>query len=183
MTRKYPRRRPAVAHHRGAPLTPVRHPLAPDPSDIAGVRAWVSARGRPTAIDLFAGAGGLSLGLHQLRVPIGFDFLRSTRRIAGADASLGRPDALGPFAAARIISKRASSVPSAERATTTPCVHSRLSSRRMPPSPPGRTQSRTTLSGCARARARQLIRRFRPGRDRRRRSRPVDGSGFARPYP
>lgn len=35
----------------------------PDPKDLAAVRGWVRAHDGPTAIDLFAGAGGLSAGL------------------------------------------------------------------------------------------------------------------------
>lgn len=70
--------RPAVAHHRGAPARPPRHPFSPDPSDIQAVRRWLASRARPTAIDLFSGAGGLSLGLDQA----GFDVL------VGADSDM-----------------------------------------------------------------------------------------------
>lgn len=58
-------RGPKVPHHRGAALRLPRHPNAPDPADLRGVRRWVrAARGR-TAVDLFCGAGGLSLGLRD----------------------------------------------------------------------------------------------------------------------
>ena len=44
-------------------LTP--HPGSPDPNDTGAVRAWLESRPRPWAIDLFCGAGGLSLGLEE----------------------------------------------------------------------------------------------------------------------
>jgi len=54
-----------VPHHRGTLLRLPRHSSAPDPADLAGVRRWVrGVRGR-TAVDLFCGAGGLSLGLRD----------------------------------------------------------------------------------------------------------------------
>ncbi len=59
------RRRTAVPHHRGTDLRLPRHPDAPDPSDLSAVRRWIQAARRPTAIDLFSGAGGLSLGLQE----------------------------------------------------------------------------------------------------------------------
>ena len=42
-----------------------RHPLSPDPEDHGAVRSWLAGRPRPWAVDLFSGAGGLSLGLEE----------------------------------------------------------------------------------------------------------------------
>ena len=41
------------------------HRRSPDPNDTDAVRAWLESLPRPWAIDLFCGAGGLSLGLEQ----------------------------------------------------------------------------------------------------------------------
>jgi DNA (cytosine-5)-methyltransferase 1 len=59
------RRRTAVPHYRGVDLRLPRNAHAPDPTNLKGVRAWVRNAPRPTAIDLFSGAGGLSLGLRD----------------------------------------------------------------------------------------------------------------------
>lgn len=58
-------RRPAVRPVRGHRLRLPRHPDTPDPLDAEAVRRWTADRSRPTAVDLFAGAGGLSLGLRD----------------------------------------------------------------------------------------------------------------------
>lgn len=58
-------RRTAVPHHRGPALRLEPPEDAPDPVDLQQVRRWVRAAERPTAIDLFCGAGGLSLGLRD----------------------------------------------------------------------------------------------------------------------
>lgn len=76
-TRPRKPRRMAVSFHRGNDLTLPPHPDAPDPLDLSAVRRWVreeSAR-RLTALDLFCGAGGLSLGLENagFRVLVGAD--------------------------------------------------------------------------------------------------------------
>jgi DNA (cytosine-5)-methyltransferase 1 len=71
------RRRTAVTFHRGHNLALPPHPNAPNPLDLQAVRRWVraeTARGL-TALDLFCGAGGLSLGLENagFRVLVGAD--------------------------------------------------------------------------------------------------------------
>ena len=42
-----------------------RHPKSPDPTDVREVKEWINRQPRPWAIDLFCGAGGLSLGLEE----------------------------------------------------------------------------------------------------------------------
>lgn len=58
-------RRTGVPSQRGTVLRLPPHPAAPDPTDFRAVRRWVAAAPRPRAIDLFSGAGGLSLGLRD----------------------------------------------------------------------------------------------------------------------
>src|ERR1700682_6583792 len=54
-----------VALAKGPRLEVDPHPHAPDQADLHAVRRWLRSDRRPTAISLFSGAGGLSLGLHD----------------------------------------------------------------------------------------------------------------------
>jgi DNA (cytosine-5)-methyltransferase 1 len=54
-----------VRRGRGEKLRLSPHPSAPDPNDKRAVRSWLETIDRPTAVDLFCGAGGLSLGLRD----------------------------------------------------------------------------------------------------------------------
>ena len=69
------RTRYAVPVRRGPRLSLDPNPRAPDPTNLAAVRRWVRSGSGPTAIDLFCGAGGLSLGLQAsgMRVLVGAD--------------------------------------------------------------------------------------------------------------
>ncbi len=60
-----PQPRYAVHAEKGRNLILDRPFDAPDPADLEAVQRWVRAAPRPTAVDLFAGAGGLSLGLQD----------------------------------------------------------------------------------------------------------------------
>ena len=51
--------------HRGQRIKLAPHQMSPDPNDGDTVRRWLAERPRPWAIDLFCGAGGLSLGLEE----------------------------------------------------------------------------------------------------------------------
>jgi DNA (cytosine-5)-methyltransferase 1 len=67
--------RTAVRAHRGSLTRLPRHADAPDPGDLQAARDWIERQPAPRALDLFCGAGGLSLGLRDA----GFSV------IAGAD--------------------------------------------------------------------------------------------------
>ena len=54
-----------VAVRRGPRISLDPHRKSPDPKDTNSVRDWLETRSRPWAIDLFCGAGGLSLGLEE----------------------------------------------------------------------------------------------------------------------
>ena len=54
-----------LPNQRGERIRLPRHTLSPDPMDHKAVRSWLAGRPRPWAIDLFSGAGGLSLGLEE----------------------------------------------------------------------------------------------------------------------
>ncbi len=65
MTQKTATRRTEVPSRRGTSRTLSRHPDAPDPTDLNAVQRWVRSIEGPRAVDLFCGAGGLSLGLRD----------------------------------------------------------------------------------------------------------------------
>ena len=54
-----------VAVRRGPRISLNPHRKSPDPDDGECVRAWLESRPRPMVLDLFCGAGGLSLGLEE----------------------------------------------------------------------------------------------------------------------
>ena len=54
-----------VPVRRGPRISLNPHPSSPDPNDKDCVRNWLESRPRPWALDLFCGAGGLSLGLEE----------------------------------------------------------------------------------------------------------------------
>ena len=54
-----------VGSHRGTLIKLHPHPESPDPNDREDIRVWLNSQPRPWAVDLFCGAGGLSLGLQE----------------------------------------------------------------------------------------------------------------------
>ena len=51
--------------YRGVLTRLPRHADAPDPGDLKAARDWIASQPAPRALDLFCGAGGLSLGLRD----------------------------------------------------------------------------------------------------------------------
>lgn len=62
--------RPAVPNYRGSWLHPPRRVGMPPYTDGPAIRRWLSNTPRPWAVDLFSGAGGLSLGLTQAGINV-----------------------------------------------------------------------------------------------------------------
>jgi DNA (cytosine-5)-methyltransferase 1 len=82
-------RRTAVPHYRGTDLRLPRHRLAPDPTNLDAIRRWVRKARRPTAIDLFCGAGGLSLGLRNAGFSVLLGADADARAVETHEANLG----------------------------------------------------------------------------------------------
>lgn len=82
-------RRTAVPHYRGVDLRLPPHELAPDPTNLEAVRRWVRNAPRPTAIDLFSGAGGLSLGLRDAGFSVLLGADSDARAVETHEANLG----------------------------------------------------------------------------------------------
>jgi DNA (cytosine-5)-methyltransferase 1 len=84
---EHPGRRPVARPLRSGYLRPPIRLQAPDPDDHEAVRAWVASQQGLKAIDLFCGAGGLSLGLRDagFRVLVGADSNRPSTETHSAN--------------------------------------------------------------------------------------------------
>ena len=64
-SRGWPHGQRLVDSAKGKPVRLERHTGSPNPGDDEQVRQWLESQSRPWALDLFCGAGGLSLGLKE----------------------------------------------------------------------------------------------------------------------
>jgi len=99
-------RRPLARVLRGSYVRPVARSETPDPTDLDAVRNWVANASGPTAVDLFCGAGGLSLGLHDagFSVLVGAD--ADAASVETHSANLGSLGYVGDLSDARAFLKR-----------------------------------------------------------------------------
>ncbi len=88
-TTETPKRRTAVPHHRGVDLRVPRLAGSPDPFDLEQVREWLDGAAGPTAIDLFCGAGGLSLGLRDAGFTVLLGADHDARAVETHEGNLG----------------------------------------------------------------------------------------------
>jgi len=91
---------------RGTYVNPAARHDVPDSDDLPSVRAWVANAAKPTAIDLFCGAGGLSLGLHDagFSVLVGAD--ADPTSVQTHSANLGSLGYVGDLSDSRAFLKR-----------------------------------------------------------------------------
>ena len=78
-----------VPHSRGVSIKLDYRSGSPDPLDDDQVREWIQSQPRPWAIDLFAGAGGLSLGLSQAGFSVIAAADRDTRSLETHSHNIG----------------------------------------------------------------------------------------------
>jgi DNA (cytosine-5)-methyltransferase 1 len=99
-------RRPLVRILRGEYIRPPVRIATPDQTDLGAVRRWIADATGPTAVDLFSGAGGLSLGLHDagFNVLVGAD--SDAPSLATHSANLGSLGYLGDLSDSRAFLRR-----------------------------------------------------------------------------
>ena len=69
-SRGWPQGQRLVDSAKGKPVRLERRTASPNPGDDEQVRQWLESQSRPWVLDLFCGAGGLTLGLREARFSI-----------------------------------------------------------------------------------------------------------------
>ena len=87
--------------HLGNRISLPRHPMSPDPRERESIRWWLESRSGLRAVDIFCGAGGLSLGLEQAGFSVvaaaDFDHLSTETHAANIQGLTWTGDLTNPY--------------------------------------------------------------------------------------